>query len=73
MNFWEKTDEDGIVPPPTEDTYASLGRKKVLKRIEGKNESPSKIKKKRQKSPTKVSRARKIIPSGRCGAIGHNS
>ncbi|CAN6971075.1 unnamed protein product [Brassica rapa subsp. trilocularis] len=46
MNFWEKTDEDGIVPPPTEDTYASLGRKKVLKRIEGKNESPSKIKKK---------------------------
>lgn len=42
MNFWEKTDEDGIVPPPTEDTYASLGIKKVLKRIKGKNESPSK-------------------------------
>ncbi|CAN6804856.1 unnamed protein product [Brassica oleracea] len=42
MNFWEKTDEDGIVPPPTEDAYASLGIKKVLKRIKGKNESPSK-------------------------------
>ncbi|KAF3563885.1 hypothetical protein DY000_02012338 [Brassica cretica] len=28
MNFWEKTDEDGIVPPPTEDTYASILRNK---------------------------------------------
>ncbi|KAH0857266.1 LOW QUALITY PROTEIN: hypothetical protein HID58_085527, partial [Brassica napus] len=28
MNFWEKTDEDGIVPPPTKDTYASILRNK---------------------------------------------
>lgn len=46
MNFWEKIDEDGIVLLLIEDIYVLLGRKKVLKRIEGKNELLSKIKKK---------------------------
>ncbi|KAH0867345.1 hypothetical protein HID58_074367 [Brassica napus] len=74
VNFWKKTDESVIVPPITEDTDSALGRKKIPKRIKGKNESPSKKKKKvRQESPTKVSREKRIIHCGRCGAVGHNS
>ncbi|XP_009110756.1 uncharacterized protein LOC103836262 isoform X2 [Brassica rapa] len=74
VNFWKKTDESVIVPPATEDTDSALGRKKIPKRIKGKNESPSKKKTKvRQESPTKVSREKRIIHCGRCGAVGHNS
>ena len=74
VNFWEKTNESDIVPPPAGDTSASTGRKKILKRMKGKNESPSKKKTKdKQKSPTKVSREKRNIHCGRCGTVGHNS
>ncbi|KAJ4875859.1 Uncharacterized protein Rs2_40877 [Raphanus sativus] len=73
VNFWNKTDE-AVIVPPTEDTDSVLGRKKIPKRIKGKNESPSKKKTKvTQESPTKISRARRTIHCGRCGAAGHNT
>ncbi|KAF8105993.1 hypothetical protein N665_0149s0023 [Sinapis alba] len=73
VNFWEKTNESEIVPRPTGDTNASYGRKKIPKRMKGRNESPSKKKAKdKQKSPTKVSREKRSIHCGICGIVGHN-
>lgn len=74
VNFWEKTDEFVIAPPPIEEGDSSNKRKKKQKRIKGRNESPSKKKsKKRDESPTKVSRERRVIHCGRCLGVGHNA
>ena len=73
INFWKKTGDSEIIPPPTE-PESSRGRKKIPKRIKGRNESPSKKKTKvRNQSPSKVSRERRIIHCGRCGEGGHNA
>ncbi|WZZ09051.1 hypothetical protein YC2023_094972 [Brassica napus] len=73
INFWKKTGDAEIIPPPTE-PESSRGRKKIPKRIKGRNESPSKKKTKvRNESPSKVSRERRIIHCGRCGEGGHNA
>lgn len=72
ITFWEKSVDAEIVPPP-EEPEQSRGRKKIPKRIKGRNESPSKKKTKaRNESPTKVSRERRNIHCGRCGEVGHN-
>lgn len=75
ITFWEKSEETEIVPPPPppEEPEQSRGRKKIPKRIKGRNESPSKKKSKAgNDSPTKVSRERRTIHCGRCGEAGHN-
>ncbi|XP_013645549.1 uncharacterized protein LOC106350173 [Brassica napus] len=73
ITFWEKSEDARIIPPPTAPEQ-SRGRRKIPKRIKGRNESPSKKKTKdRNESPSKVSRERRIIHCGRCGEGGHNS
>lgn len=46
IGFWEKSGESTVEPPPSE---VGKGPKKKQKRIKGKNESPQKKKKNKQK------------------------
>lgn len=73
ITFWEKSEDARVVPPPAEPDQ-SRGRKKIPKRIKGRNESPSKKKSKyMSESPTKVSREERTMHCGKCGKGGHNS
>lgn len=72
INFWKKSGETEILPPPKPVTE---GRKKVPKRIKERNESPQKKKSKvkGKEKELKVSREKRIIHCGNCGEAGHNT
>ncbi|XP_019086294.1 PREDICTED: uncharacterized protein LOC109126863 [Camelina sativa] len=66
-NFWPKSDQTEIQPPPRP---ISQDKNSVPKRIKERNKSPQK--KKSKGKELKVTRERRIIHCGRCFEVGHN-
>ncbi|XP_024011246.1 uncharacterized protein LOC112086517 [Eutrema salsugineum] len=75
IDLWRVSGETRIQPPPREDKH---GPTKKQKRMKGKNESPKKKSKGKEKVQepsakiTKLTREGRISHCGGCGSVGHN-